>query len=200
MTRALLVRAWRVAGFLLVVAAEIHLVVVLGDRFVPADHYSYFTIESNLFAALVLLAGAFRPVPAPVRGAAVLYLVTTGIVYAVLLRGVDVQTPEFANFALHSAMPLLVAVDWLADPPRTRLRGGHVLWWLVFPLAYVAYTLVRGSVVGWYPYPFLDPAQGGYGQVAAMSLFVACTIGVLAVVVAGVGNRMGSSSRVSEPR
>ena len=50
-------------------------------------------------------------------------------------------------------------------------RPAHIsfrtaLWWVVYPLTYAAYTLVRGPIVLWYPYPFLDPAQHGYGQVA----------------------------------
>jgi hypothetical protein len=30
------------------------------------------------------------------------------------------------------------------------------------PLAYVAYTLARGAVTNWYPYPFLDVTQLGH--------------------------------------
>ena len=34
--------------------------------------------------------------------------------------------------------------------------------WLIYPLAYVAYTLAHGAVMNWYPYPFLDVTQLGY--------------------------------------
>jgi uncharacterized membrane protein len=33
--------------------------------------------------------------------------------------------------------------------------------------------MIRGPIVDWYPYPFLDPRGNGYGFVAIMSLFVA---------------------------
>ena len=57
-------------------------------------------------------------------------------------------------------------LDWIVDPPTDRLSLRDGLLWLVFPLVWTALTLVRGAVDGWYPYPFLDPANGGYGQVA----------------------------------
>jgi len=31
------------------------------------------------------------------------------------------------------------------------------LIFLVYPVAYGAYSLIRGPIVDWYPYPFLDP-------------------------------------------
>ena len=40
------------------------------------------------------------------------------------------------------------------------------LLWLAFPLVWTGLTLVRGAIDGWYPYPFLDPVNGGYGTVA----------------------------------
>ncbi len=39
--------------------------------------------------------------------------------------------------------------------------------WTIFPLLYLAYTLIRGAIVGFYPYPFLNPAHTeGYFGVA----------------------------------
>ncbi|HWZ84284.1 MAG TPA: Pr6Pr family membrane protein [Terriglobales bacterium] len=38
--------------------------------------------------------------------------------------------------------------------------------WLVFPAAYCGYSLVRGALVGWYLYPFLDPRLSGASQVS----------------------------------
>lgn len=178
------------AVFLLVLSAEVYLVVVLGERFNPANHFSYFTVLSNVFAALVALLGVFRPVSAQIRGAAVLYMTTTGIVYALLLRGVDVQTPAYANWVLHVVVPILVVVEWVLAPERTTRA-----WiWLSFPLAYVSYTLVRGPLVDWYPYPFLDPRTHGYGEVLLSSVFVAVVIAVLAYAVSWAGTKLAQRS------
>mgnify|MGYP003905321687 CR=1 FL=1 len=64
-------------------------------------------------------------------------------------------------------MPVVVVADWLLAPPLSRLQPRHLAAVLVFPTLYLAYTLARGALLGWYPYPFLNPAQvGGYGGVA----------------------------------
>jgi hypothetical protein len=184
------IKLLRMAVFLLVLSAEVYLIVVLGDRFNPANHFSYFTVLSNVFAGVVALLGVFSPVSAQIRGAAVLYMTTTGIVYALLLRGVDVQTPAYANWVLHVVVPILVVVEWLLAPERTTRA-----WiWLSFPLAYVAYTLVRGPIVDWYPYPFLDPRQNGYGEVLLNSVFVAVVIAALAYAVSWIGTKLAQRS------
>lgn len=180
------------AVFLLVLSAEIYLIVALGDRFRFVNHFSYFTVLSNVFAAVVALLGVFGPVSAQIRGAAVLYMTTTGIVYALLLRGVDVQTPAYANWVLHVVVPILVVVEWLLAPEKT-----HRAWiWLSFPLVYVTYTLIRGPIADWYPYPFLDPRVGGYGDVALNCVFVAVVIAALAYAVSWVGTKLAQRSSV----
>lgn len=137
------------------------------------DFFSYFTVLSNIYAAVILLVSGLRsraertPRLELLRGAAVLYILTTGIVYAVLLAGSHDAIP-WTNTVLHRVVPVAVALDWLIDPPRvvpTRRRA--VLTWMAFPLLYVAYTLVRGPLARWYPYFFVDPHHsGGYLWVA----------------------------------
>ena len=167
--------------------------------FSAVNFFSYFTIESNLFAAAVLLAGAVRPRgrrPTPaadlVRGAAVLYLATTGVVYRVLLaESVDESDAAlaWADAVVHRVMPLVVVGDWLIDPPRTRLTRRHALVWLAYPVAFVAYSLVRGRMVAWYPYPFLDPEEaGGYARVAAHCAGIAGGVLLAAWGTVALGN------------
>jgi hypothetical protein len=187
------IKLLRMAVFLLVLSAEVYLVVTLGEKFQLANHLSYFTVLSNVLAACVALLGVFSPVSAQIRGAAVLYMATTGIVYWLLLRGVDVQTPAYANWVLHTVVPILVLVEWLLSPEKTKR------WWiwLSFPLAYLTYTLVRGPIVGWYPYPFLDPRQNGYGEVLLTCVFVAVVFGLLAFAVSWAGNELAQKRSLS---
>lgn len=185
-----MIKLLRMAVFLLVLSAEVYLIVALGDRFNPANHFSYFTVLSNVFAGVVALLGVFSPVSAQIRGAAVLYMTTTGIVYVILLRGVDVQTPAYANWVLHVIVPVLVVVEWLLAPERT----SRAWIWLSFPLAYLVYTLVRGPIVGWYPYPFLDPRTHGYAEVALTCVSVAVILGALAVFVSWTGSKLAQRS------
>ena len=119
--------------------------------FRPLNFFSYFTIQSNLIGAAVLLVGAIRrdihtPTFDLVRGGAVVYLVTTGIVFSVLLSGTDVDTAiPWVNSVLHEVMPIVIVVDWLLDPPSRHITYRQSLLWLAYPPIWVAYTLVRGS-------------------------------------------------------
>jgi hypothetical protein len=67
--------------------------VTAGPGVSDGDYFSYFTVLSNLFAATMLLHGALRPAHTGsrtvelLRGAAVVYILTTGIVYLLLLSG-----------------------------------------------------------------------------------------------------------------
>ena len=81
-------------------------------------------------------------------------------------------------------MPAVLLADWLIDRPDRPLPLRRALWWLVYPLAYLAYTLIRGPIVDWYPYPFLNAANKGYGSIAVTSLVIAAfAIGLTWVLV-----------------
>jgi hypothetical protein len=73
--------------------------------------------------------------------------------------------------------PLYVVLDWVLAPGRHPVPWARLWTIVLFPLAWVVYTLVRGPIVGWYPYPFLDPAQeAGYGGVAVYVIAIAAFI------------------------
>ena len=146
------------------------------DVWNPVNFFSFFTIQSNLIAAAVLLIGAFSRHErtsltwALIRAAAVMYMVTTGVVYNLLLSGLEesLQTPSpWVNAVLHQILPLVMVIDLLVRPIMIHhLTMKHALSWMIYPLLYLVYTLVRGPQVDWYPYPFLDPRESGYGTVA----------------------------------
>lgn len=176
------------------------------ETFIVANFFSFFTIESNLIAAAMFLVtgvAALRGVSAErfalLRGAATLYMTLTGVIYVLLLRGLEasLQTPvPWVNAVLHYLMPLAVLADWLINPPhRIPLRRAFV--WLLFPAAYVFYSLVRGRIVGWYPYPFLNVARNGYAEVALTSLvmLVGLTVMTLLLVARTWGEGRGASER-----
>jgi hypothetical protein len=143
------------------------------------NFFSFFTILSNLFVTIVFIISAFRlarghkPTPSDdaVRGASVLYMIVTGVIYTVLLADKDVGlTLLFVNLQLHFIMPVVAVLDWLYQPFLNKLKTRQVLSWLIFPFAYLVYSLIRGASIEWYPYPFLDPSKvGGYGGVMLYS-------------------------------
>jgi hypothetical protein len=171
-----------VLGVLALAAVAGRLVEGLDDpTFSAANFFSYFTIQSNLLAAGVLLvvgAGALRGRPPSERldmrrGAATLYMVTTGVAYSALLAADEPSLLRWTNLVLHYAMPVALAVDWAVDRPRWRIPFGRAIAWMGFPAAFIAYTVARGAVTDWYPYPFVDVVERGYPAV----LLTALTIG-----------------------
>jgi hypothetical protein len=120
-------------------------------------------------------------------------MTVTLVVFALLLAGTDVDvTLPWVDTVVHRIMPIAVIVDWLIDPPRHRIPVRTSLVWLAYPLVWTGYTLVRGALTGWYPYPFLDPANGGYAT-AAVYVVAIYVFGIaLCALVAWVGSTIGA--------
>lgn len=91
---------------------------------------------------------------------------------------------------VHYITPAAIVLDWLIDPPQTPLTIRDGCLWLALPLAYVSYTLLRGSTVHWYPYPFLNVDNNGYAAVLTYAVVIFAFALVVAVVVLAVGNRL----------
>jgi hypothetical protein len=160
----------------------------------------YFTILSNLLVAGTSFAIAASASPLASRPARILYvdalvgIAVTGIVHWVLLRpllsldGAD----WWADKLLHVVVPVLALVAWLVVGPRGLVRAAEVGWAVIPPLVWLAYTLVRGEVTGFYPYPFLDAADHGYPAVLATCLGVALLFVVLALGAARLDARLAA--------
>ncbi|MGH3127804.1 MAG: Pr6Pr family membrane protein [Gaiellaceae bacterium] len=166
--------------------------------FRKASFFSFFTIQSNLLGvaalfALVLVPRARRTALFDgARSAAVLYMAITGVVFALLLSGLqqELQTSlEWVNFVVHKLMPVVLVADWLIDSPRHRLPRVAVLAWLAYPLAWLGYTLVRGEAESWYPYPFVDVSELGYGGVLGRSVVLAIGFALAGAALLWLGNR-----------
>lgn len=182
-------RIVRVGLGLLVLSSIVSEIVTLSgwSQFNPGNFFSFFTIQSNIIAAIVLIAfGLFYTrlaksvVFQSVRGAATLYMAMTGVIFAVLLSGltdVRLTAVPWNNIVLHYIMPIAMVIDWLISPPKVHLKTAHIAAWVLLPIGYVVYSLIRGYFVGWYPYPFLNPVTSSYEQVG-LTLAV-LTVGVL---------------------
>ncbi len=163
--------------------------------FDPVNFFSFFTIISNIFGAAVLLAAAFglpedEHLRDVLRGTATLSLVIVGVVFSLLLANLDSELIPWANAIVHYAMPIYIALDWCLDPPRTEITRRDATVWLALPAAYLAYTLVRGAVVHWYPYPFLTVDAIGYASVAAYAAGILVFTLLAAYIVMTVGNAL----------
>ncbi|GAB2736425.1 Pr6Pr family membrane protein [Streptomyces bullii] len=172
----------------------------------PARALSDFTVQSAVLLAPVLALSARRartarrPLPGVLTGAALLYVVTAALVHHLLLT--DAGSPStsttnavlpdwaapLADHTLHTAVPLAAVLDWLllTTPGRLHLRQAGT--WLLYPLAYLVFSLARGELPfpgtpPRYLYPFLDVAQHGYKSVLGNALLLGLSIYALAIVL-----------------
>ena len=166
--------------------------------------FSYFTTQTNLLVAATSLTLA-RNLDRDGRGwriarvDALAGITIVGLVHWFLLHPMDHFTGWLwiSDTLTHVVVPILAVASWLVFGPRRRISPKVIAAGLVWPLAWLAYTLLVGAITGWYPYFFLDVTQTGAGGVAIYSVAIL----LLWVVVSGVfwlGDRL-LPARVDQP-
>lgn len=159
------------------------------------DWLTYFTIWSNITVAVVLTVMLARPglfsrsdrvgaIWRALRLDSVLMIVITGIVYNLLLaEGGKTGADALSNTLLHVVVPLLTPIVWILVGPRGLIRGSTIALALVLPLVWAAFALVRGAVVGAYPYGFLDVSANGLVSVLSFILVILVVAVCMALVM-----------------
>lgn len=152
--------------------------------------YRFFTVITTTIVGVVCAMIAMGVPPnSQVQAALLLSIGAVAIVYHLLLahlvsyEGLEAVVDEM----LHTVIPAVYALYWVLFAPKTGLRFRIVPIWLLYPLAYCGYALLRGEVDGIYPYPFLDVGQQGIFSVTfnAAAMVVAFWLGGLVVVALG---------------
>lgn len=149
--------------------------------------FSYYTNLSNLFTMVyqVLIfvggfvgGGFYRGVTgAALRFSLTLMIWVTHLVYHFLLvpdfkkrKGPDFarEWRQFENLDVHYAVPLLALLQWLVCADKA-VPWWATLAWLVIPLCYLAFAMIRAWILGpnpksgvyRYPYTFMDLDEFG---------------------------------------
>ena len=171
------------------------LVPPLGTRLVR--FISYFTVLSNILVLVTSWLLAADPVRDGrwwrlVRVAAMTGIAITGVVHWFLLRPLlDLHGADAAvDKLLHVVVPLLAVAAWLAADPHGRLGPRDAVVSLAWPVAWTGYTLVRGGLVDWYPYPFIDVGELGWGRIVGNIVGISVLFAAVAFAFVGVDHRM----------
>jgi hypothetical protein len=165
---------------------------------------SFFTVLTNTLAAVVLTweltqrESAVRRwflLPA-VRSGIAVSIALVGLAYNLLLRHLwQPQGWQFiADELLHDVMPVLFIIYWGLWVPKGTLRLAHIGLWMIYPLVYFAYILLRGDLLAAYPYPFIDVASLGYPQVFINAAGVLAGFVGIALGVVGLDRWLGRRS------
>lgn len=156
----------------------------------------FFTIIGNLLTCVILFSVALgvRSLARPRWQAGLMLLMALiGVVYVVLLRGVENLSGPAAtsNLLLHYIAPPAVALYWLLCVPKGKLAYTDTVRWTLLPLAYLAYALTRAHFDGRYPYPFLDVTRHGVSQVAITVALISLGFVAAGAVVVWIDRRLG---------
>ena len=138
-------------------------------------YFGFFTVWTNILIALAFTAPLldqdrklynFFMRPA-VRAALASYILMVSVVYHVLI--VPYWNPQGFTWVtatgLNTVMPILYIIDWLFFAEKRPIFYKHLPYWLIFPAVYGVTSIIRGLLTNVYPYPFLNVADLGIGNV-----------------------------------
>lgn len=159
-------------------------------------YFSYFTILTNILAALSLTLSLIMQSSAlgkflrsaSAKAAIAVYIIIVGIVYNLVLR--QLWDPKglqlIADILLHQVIPIAYTVYWVVFVPKSNLAWKQPFIWLIYPLIYLLYAIIRGAVTGHYPYPFIDVSQIGFSKMlvnTTIMMIAFISIGFLLVAI-----------------
>lgn len=162
------------------------------------EFMSYFTILTNLLVSVYFTALLFSgnntyqfAQKASTGTAITVYILVVGLVYQTLLRNLYAPQGLFllSDNMVHGWMPLFTLVYWIKYVYGQQIGWKVMPLWLVYPLLFLFYSLIRGHFSQWYPYPFLDVVKLGYTQVWLNSGGMSAVFIILSAIMIGLSNR-----------
>jgi hypothetical protein len=149
------------------------------------SYFGYFTILTNFLVCISLTMTLIAPASSPgrffarsdVTAGIATSILFVGVAYHLLLR--NVWNPQGLNLVtndlLHYVTPILFLAYWWFYFPKGALRWIYPVVWGLYPTVYLVYVLIRGTIIGSYPYGFIDPHAIGYQRtmVNAVGLLIA---------------------------
>lgn len=165
--------------------------------------FCYFTVQSNIIVGVTTALLAVNPARSATvfsvfRLAGLIAISITGVVFHYALAGLqDLHgAAAVADTLLHTVVPVLAVVGWLAFGPRRlvswRVAGLAVL----FPICWVAFALLRGALIDFYAYPFIDVRVLGYPRVLGNVVLLGALFFLLAGVAIAVDRALTARSQI----
>ncbi|MEN9297754.1 MAG: hypothetical protein RLZZ429_67 [Bacteroidota bacterium] len=190
-----------------ILAVSLQLWITLNNREVSILHslirfFSYFTILTNSLVAIYFTCLWLFPSSKPglffnkfsTTTAITVYILVVGIIYNLLLRNIWTVSGwgKVADELLHSFIPVYFLIYWIFFTEKEKLKWSHSLAWLYYPLAYLVYTLIRGTITNTYPYPFINVSKIGYPQTLINCLGVGLVFYSLFMIMIAISRRLKS--------
>lgn len=159
-------------------------------------YFSYFTILTNLlvaisFTSLLLPKSRWHSFFSrnTVLTAVTLYILIVGLVYNLVLR--SQWNPQgmqlVVDNGLHAITPLLTLLNWFFYVSVKEIRWKQTAKWLIYPLLYLIYVLIRGWFSNFYPYSFINVSDLGYEIALRNAGFVTIAFLVVSILILLIG-------------
>jgi len=160
---------------------------------------SYFTVTTNIIVAICFTWLSFFKqgrsdhlfTKSSTLTAITVYIVVVGLIYNVMLRGLILPTgwARAADELLHVVSPLVFLIFWLFFVKKSNLQYKQAITWLIYPLLYVVFVVIRGYLINKYPYPFIDVVQLGYPKAILNAIIVILIFWLLSLLFIFIGNK-----------
>lgn len=166
--------------------------------------FSFYTILTNILVALCFIFlwlkpksrwGSFFSKPKTLTAITV-YITIVAIVYNTILRFTwnPQGLQQVADESLHVIVPVFFILYWFIFVSKTGLQWKNVFPWLIYPFVYLLYSLFRGAVAKYYPYPFLDVNILGYKQVFLNSIGLFAAFLLVSLVFVTIAKRISRTA------
>ncbi|HBD93413.1 MAG: hypothetical protein A2015_05455 [Spirochaetes bacterium GWF1_31_7] len=164
--------------------------------FTGLNIFSYFTIQSNIIVALILMLNIVNRANPPrwlvtLKSGATIWILVTGLVFHFLLSKIyhPVGVLLASNILLHYIVPIGMQFNWLIFEPKGNYRHSDTLLWIGYPVLFAFLSLLRAQIDGFYPYWFLIPNKN-YPDGAGSFGNVLIIIAGLAIAFSIIGNSL----------
>ena len=160
---------------------------------------SFFTILTNLLVAICFTVVSFLPKrrigiffsKTSTTTALTVYILVVAIIYNLLLRGLlsPVGWARVSDELLHVVSPLIFLVFWVFFVEKSGLRYSSAIRWLIYPMLYIFFILIRGYFVHNYPYPFIDVVTLGYTKALINASMIVIFFWLLSLLLIFIGKK-----------
>ena len=165
----------------------------------------YFTDLTGLFAVIIFSAFALGmprvATQCTLGGVTVAMMVVVIVSYWLLNGPVELSSERaIADALLHVIGPIAGITFWLELAPKGELTVRDPFLWIVFPLTYFDYSILRGAAENDFAYRFLNGVEVGWDRTFWTGLLILSTfldLGLAMVWVDGWLPRSPNRSRIA---
>jgi hypothetical protein len=163
--------------------------------------FAFFTIQSNIVVGVTsFLLATKQRINSNIfwgfRLSGLAAIIITFIVQHWLLSGRTAPGwPQVSDTIIHTIVPIMALLGWIIFGPRGHVSKRIIAISTLFPLAWLGFTFVRGGIIHWYPYEFIDVVKQGYPKTLLYVTAITAMFLVIASLASWLDSKLLSKSK-----